>query len=318
MKRYLMVLVLLAGILAGCGVLGQRGQPSDAEMATQVAKILTEMPTFTQPAIELPTATLPPPTPVPTETPVPEQPTATPLPPEPTATSPAYPPPSTEAPTATPTANPTTQPTPTYAFTPPSTDPVLKLGAATWTDTMDSDRNWPTGADQYTAVEFGNGVMRLKGLTTTDGWRMTWPKVTDFYLEVTFQTGDCKGSDRYGVFVRVPVVSTPDRGYLYGFTCDGKYAFRRWDSSVGPKGEMVALVNWKANPAINAGPNQVNRLGLMAIGDRFALYANGVLLTEVRDNRFAEGYFGVFVGARETENYTVAVDQVRYWENPRP
>lgn len=319
MRTRIIGMLILTVLLGGCGLLGQRATPSDAEMATQVAQILTAMPTPTAPPLE-PTPTQPLPTVVLTEEPTvaPPAETPTPLPIEPTATPPAYPPPETVVPTATATVTVTTQPTPTFAFTPPATDPVLKLGNATWTDNMDNDRNWPTGADQYTSVEFRDGVMRLTGLTTTDGWRMTWPKVADFYLEATFRTGECKGSDRYGLFFRVPILNTPDRGYLFGLACDGKYALRRWDASVGTRGEMITLVNWKASDAINAGPNQVNRLGVMAIRDRYALYVNGVLLTEVRDDRFLEGYFGVFVGARETENFTIQVDQIRYWENPRP
>ncbi len=56
----------------------------------------------------------------------------------------------------------------------------------------------------------------------------------------------------------------------------------------------------------------------MAIGDRLIVYVNGELVGEARDNTFGKGYFGVFVGARDTEKFTIKVDQVRYWENPTP
>jgi len=112
------------------------------------------------------------------------------------------------------------------------------------------------------------------------------------------------------------VLNSPNRGYIFGFTCDGQYSLRRWNASVGTNGEMLRLVDWKTSPAINTGQSQTNRMGLMAIGDRLILYANGQLLTEVRDSSFATGYFGVFIGARETDNFTVRIDQIRLWEDP--
>jgi hypothetical protein len=54
----------------------------------------------------------------------------------------------------------------------------------------------------------------------------------------------------------------------------------------------------------------------MAVGDKLVLYANGVLLKEVKDGTFTEGSFGIFVGARETTNFTISVDEISYWKNP--
>jgi hypothetical protein len=81
---------------------------------------------------------------------------------------------------------------------------------------------------------------------------------------------------------------------------------------------MVNLINWTSNAAVKAGENQTNRLGFMAVGDRLIVYVNGQLMGEVNDNTFHQGYFGVFVGARETDDFTIRVDQVRYWEDPTP
>lgn len=302
-------------VLTGCGGLFQpMPTPDEDTIATQVAAILTTMPTATGEAGGQPTQPLP--TIPPTETPL--MPTETTQPTEliPSPTQPVEQP--TFTPTETSLPSPTPQPTATIAFTPSPNDPVARFGPASWTDNMDRDTNWPTGSDKFTEISFSDGVMFLTGLTTTDGWRLTWPELTNFYLEMTFQTGDCAANDRYGMIVRVPESHNPDRGYLVGLTCDGKVSLRRWDATAGAKGEMINLIPWTAKSVVKVGPNQTNRLGLMAIGDRLIVYVNGELVGEARDNTFTKGYFGVFVGARDTEKFTIKVDQVRYWENPTP
>lgn len=312
MKR-IYPLLLIAILLAGCGIIGKQvPTPDDAMIATQVAQILTTNPTApggveaVSSTPELPTIQ---PMLAPTET-------ASEAPPADTATSQPATATVTVAPTTAPTA--TLQPTATIAFTPPPGDPVAKLGNPTWVDDMNNGDNWPLGVDKYTSIDFSGGTMKLEGLTTTDGWRLTTPLMSNFYLEATFLTTSCTGTDRYGVFVRVPDSTNPDRGYLLGFTCDGQYSLRRWNAEIGAKGEMIFLINWTKSDAIKSGPNQTNRMGLMAVGNRLIVYANGQMLKEADDSTFQQGYFGVFVGARETTDFTVQVDQARYWDNPTP
>lgn len=306
MKQFLAI-VLISIMLSGCGLINQPEEISeDQKMATRVIEILTSMPTITAPSgggaatqalpTVFPSATV--------ETPA----IATIVP-----TVEVIVPTATLA-QATATSTPTLQPT--VSYTPPASDPTTKLGGADWSDSMDNSNYWPTGADQYTDINFSNGFMLLTGLSSTDGWRMSYPELGNFYIETVFQVNDCSGSDRYGLFARVPVLNSPDRGYLFGFTCDGKYSLRRWNSSVGAKGEMVHLIDWKSSSAINTGSDQTNRMGLMAVGDRLILYANGQNIGEAKDAAFDNGYFGVFVGARETEDFTIRVDQIRVWENP--
>jgi hypothetical protein len=317
MKR-IYALVIIAMLLTACGV---KITPtiSDAEMATKVAQILTSMPTATggvpkgltpaAPTGQVPSvaATKSLPTIAPTQA----QPTAAPttaatLPPVATATVPAptatkVPPTATLAVTKAPTA------------TPVPGDPRTTLGQPTWSDTMGTSDNWPTGADAagFTQIDFQNGAMLLTALKPSDGWRMsTADALTDFYIELTVNSASCTGKDRYGVIFRVPAVSNPDQGYLVDFTCDGKYGLRKWD---GPDNTMEALTLWKTNAAIKAGPNQTNRLGVMVVGSKITIYANGVKLTEVTDTGYKSGFFGVSAAAIDSSKYTVNIDRVDYW-----
>lgn len=226
----------------------------------------------------------------------------------------------TSAPAGTATA--TLQPAgPT--FTPVPGDPRSRLGNPTSTDPMDNATAWvwPTGVDKYSETSFGGGYQTITALTNTDGWRMANPTGQPFgniYLEATFRTTTCSGSDHYGLITRVPVVTQPTQGYLFEFTCDGKFTVRRWDGEVSPKGVMTRLVDWKADPAIATGPNQVNRMGVMMVGSRLMLYANGKLLADVQDSLFPTGNFGVLLGSQTKLNFQIQVDSMSYWLNPKP
>lgn len=314
LKTVLFIMIL--SVLSACTLpLTQATPPavSDEEMATRVAKILTEMP---QPTQGLPTAELPPldtPEPDPTLTEeVVEKATeaATTQPDQPTVT---------QQPTATSDVVPTVVVTTIPAFTPPADDPRTKLGSPSWTDDMDEDTYWPTGEDKYTVIDFKDGQLRLTGLTTTDGWRLAaTEQLANFYLEAAISSGTCAGTDRYGLMYRVPVAREANKGYLLGVSCDGKYSLREWDATLGSKGTMTTHINWTASDAIQAGSNKMNKVGIMAVGDRMIIYINGVMINEVKDSTFEQGSFGLFVGARETTNFTISVDEVNYWKNPTP
>ncbi len=180
---------------------------------------------------------------------------------------------------------------------------------------MASGNNWPTGADPagYTQISFQNSFMELTSLQAVDGWRLTFDSLKNAYVEMTVNSGACLPKDRYGLVLRVPSTANANRGYLVGFTCDGKYSIRKWD---GVANTMDNLVAWKTNAAISAGANKTNRLGVMLQGGKIGLYANGVLLGEAQDSTWSEGHFGVYAGAHESGKYTLRVDEISYWNLP--
>ncbi|MCU0487154.1 MAG: hypothetical protein MUC85_13705, partial [Anaerolineales bacterium] len=133
------------------------------------------------------------------------------------------------------------------------------------------------------------------------------PELEHFYLQATFITGDtCGDEDRYGVLVRAP---GPDQGYVYGFSCSGRYRIYAWDGET-----YRPIQEWRTSSAINAGANQTNILGIWMVDHTIRLYANGQLLGEYSDEEFDSGQFGLFIGSPETDNFTVYVDEVSTWE----
>ena len=217
-----------------------------------------------------------------------------------------------EAPTEEPTLEPTEEPTtePTIA----SSDPGVYLGIADWKDPMDAPKNWPVSSDDYSAAYFENGYYRMTSFASEDGWRLaSTESIQDGYVEVTFTPETCSGDDHYGIIFRVPVVQEANRGYLFAVTCDGRYSLREWDATLGEHGTMVYLIRWAASGAINTSAGSQNVLGVMTDGSLISLYINGELVDEIEDDTLAGGHFGALVGWEQTENFTVRLEEAKYW-----
>ncbi len=63
------------------------------------------------------------------------------------------------------------------------------------------------------------------------------------------------------------------------------------------------------------GPNQTNRVGVMANGENIKLFINGKMVHEIADATFAQGYFGLFINSEKTPNLTAKINQVDYWSS---
>ncbi|HSV86959.1 MAG TPA: hypothetical protein VLH85_10315 [Levilinea sp.] len=349
MKRNAIIISLMLAmvLLAGCFP-APDVTTADADMATRVAAILTEMPTgegatppeepvaatpeeveVTQAPTDTPEATpteeilpptetpLPSPTAVPTETPMPD---ATTMPAIPlfTATQPAA---ANPTPTPPATLTPGVVPPVSTPVAPGSTDPRNRLGAPSSTDPMNNATtwNWPSGVNPFTSIDFRDGAMRLTGLTEDAGWRLPLlPSTTNLYIEMTAYSPSCSGRDNFGIIFRVPVMREADRGYLFSVSCDGRYNLWMWDGKEGLEGKATTLIGWKTSAVIQSGSNATNRIGVMTYDDRLILYINGVKVDEIKDKTYVAGNFGVFVNPDSTENYTIVIDEMNYWTNPTP
>jgi hypothetical protein len=185
---------------------------------------------------------------------------------------------------------------------------------------MDKPAYWPVGSDDFTAASFENGTMKFVALQDLPGWRIaSTNELGKAYIEASVKMGAaCSETDSYGILFRVPKNSGYNRGYFFGVTCDGRYNLRMWDGLSGENGKSITLKYFTANAAINKGKNQVNRLGVMTVGDRLLLFVNGEKVDEIVDDTYDLGFFGVFVNSDRTKDLTVYVDQVRYWLDAEP
>lgn len=279
--------------LAGCN-LPQTSTPDTNSVATIVAAALTA----TQNA--LPPTQLPPTQP-PTAT---SQPSPS-LSPQPSSTS-------TLEPTNTSTPIPTTTLTSTATLN--LSDPKASLGKPTWEDLFSDGKKWGLQGEVYddgnTRIEIKNEALLFTSLRGQywHGWRVTYPKPQNFYLEASVHNINCSDGDYYGLLFR----STEQfEGYWYGVSCQGKFNLR-----TGGIGGWKEPVTAQSSSAILTGPDKTNRLGVMVKDARISLYVNGKLVKELTDTAFPDaGTFGLFI-AGLNKNFAFETLEMAYWELP--
>jgi len=219
----------------------------------------------------------------------------------------------TITPSLEPTSTPTEQPSPTPTATPPAGDPAIALGEPGFFDTFSSVSSFGLSnpyEDEAVLISVENGAMVFKSKRINNGirWRLTSRNPQDLYLEGRFNVTRCSGADQYGLIVRAPSYSD-GIGYYFGMTCSGQYYLLRWD-----KEGQNTVVSLTSDDSIFSGSGQINRLGIVADGDTIRLYANGELLKELTDKGLADkGYIGAFVSAREDQNFTVQLEELKLW-----
>jgi hypothetical protein len=190
-------------------------------------------------------------------------------------------------------------------------DITLTLGNPGFVDNMDTDTNWFLYDDSHSRFWIEGGFMKLMAYKADyyEAWAISWPDLQNFYLEFTYITQEkCGNNDRYGMIARAPKAT---EGYIIAFTCDGRYSLRIWDGD-----KYTVLIDWTYGQHIKPGANQTNRMGLRAQEKKLAIYANGLLLEEIKNPTYSHGKFGPMVGAGTTSNFTVWLDKVVYWVLP--
>ncbi len=75
----------------------------------------------------------------------------------------------------------------------------------------------------------------------------------------------------------------------------------------GDPGRCESIANYFDNPQFVS----FNREHKVYTG-----YINGEKVGEVSDNAYSAGYFGIYLNRDKTENMTIYVDDVKYWDNP--
>lgn len=289
MKQSLSILILLALILTGCN-LPQEPTVNPTSISTIVSGALTASATFAPPPVK---TTEPPPTQTkPESTFTPTKPVST-LTPTLTASS-------TSTATLTPTKD--------------TSDPKTSLGKPTWEDKFHDGGYWGLVGDVYddgsTRVEIKNDALYFLSIKGQGwhGWRATYPKPKNFYLEATVHNINCGNGDYYGILFR----ATNDfNGYWFGVSCQGKFNLR--SGGINAWKEPVPA---ESNSAILSGANRTNRLGVMVKDNQISLYINGKLVKDLSDNAYPNaGTFGMFI-VGWNPNFAFETEEMAYWELP--
>jgi hypothetical protein len=222
--------------------------------------------------------------------------------------------PPTNTPLPTSTANPTATNTPLPTPTSPAGDPAAVLGSPDWTHHFNQEYPWHTYTSSTDETEITGGKYYFRFFETISWpiWAFASKEIEDFYLEITVQMPSaCAGKDSGGLVFGSPAGAN-NEAYIYRVSCDGNYRLTSFDGS-----NTNVLVNWKTDPAILVGPDQINRLGVMVQGDHITLYINGAKVAETDDSLYtSKGRFGVTASAPETSDLVITFDDAAYWLLP--
>jgi len=188
-------------------------------------------------------------------------------------------------------------------------NPAILLGNPDGMDTFDNDNNWSLFDAKCFKSEITGGkfVMTSKGIEGQACWEVSWPKVQDFYTEVTIEIpASCDLKDRFGLFFRAP---DNNRGYLYGISCEGEYSMTMWDGY-----GTTVIIEPDTDPVIATGKGLSNRIGVLASTDNYYIYVNGQYIAQGQDSSFiGDGKIGFFVRAASNQGFTVHFDDLAIW-----
>jgi len=121
---------------------------------------------------------------------------------------------------------------------------------------------------------------------------------SDVIIEVDVQNVGTTDDNSFGVYCR----ANGDSYYYMEATSDGYYKIARFVED-----EYSELVPWTVTTAIRAG-RTVNHLRVECVTNTLLFYANGTLLSQVRDNTFSAGYIGLMAGSFDTPGVDVLFD----------
>jgi len=148
----------------------------------------------------------------------------------------------------------TATPTPPTVPTRRPGDPAQRLGDPDWTDGFDIGENWSEYTTSHSQAQVRDGQFFFTVFNPASGpaWTVSWPSLSNFYLEVLVKTPPvCGGKDRFGLVFRSP---DPSQGYRFEISCDGQYSALVFDEDVSQ-----LIVAWASSSHLLAGPNQINR-----------------------------------------------------------
>jgi hypothetical protein len=170
-------------------------------------------------------------------------------------------------------------------------------------DFSDNRNNWgvvETEDTNYMAPADGEYCIRIKAADTT-AWEWYEPFRTDEFIAQLqcYVDGDEDASCGLGY--------GPDGDNLYWFevsAADQHYALFLLENDEW----QDTPIDWTASTAINpAGPNW---LSLQRVGGAVSLFINGVLVGEVRSDRFPEGRVGLGGATYDDANATICMDNL--------
>ena len=210
--------------------------------------------------------------------------------------------------TATNTPEPTATTAPTATQAPLAGDPVAQLGEPDFLEDFSAAGEWPYEDDWFLITVSGGQLHAYsKGTPYWSSWYTTYPEVQDAYFETTITRPNCNGEDRFGLVIRW---DESQEFYYMGVTCDGTWGFSFYTKD----NQIINILDYETSDAFKPA-SEPNRIGIMAKGNQFDFYINGVKVGSATDDRLPDaGTFGFLSMSAGTVNLKTSVDVLEYWE----
>lgn len=172
-------------------------------------------------------------------------------------------------------------------------------------DFSDPNSGWEIGEYDTGRVGYEGGSYAVSA-TRED--LMMWGLANDVFQDLDIQVEATQvqappnNNNAYGVMCRVREGGT---GYLLRISGDGFFSITLAEQA----DSFQPLVDWQPSDAIRQG-NSTNLIGAICEGDYFALYVNGELLAEARDDSFPSGDIALTTTSFETGASKVLFDNI--------
>jgi hypothetical protein len=195
---------------------------------------------------------------------------------------------------------------------------TLSLGDPTWNSDFEKETwRWSLGLANTTKVTFelkDNKLLMSTLQKPVTRWMIgSHTHAYSQFVQADFTTGaTCAGKDGYGMALRAEDLGggVYNRAYVFQFSCDGQYRIYAMDGS-----EKVEIAPFTVSAHIKSGPSQLNRMGVLILGGKIALFANGEKVFEVNNQVAGDqtGIYGLMITTNETDKLQVTVDDFKLW-----
>jgi hypothetical protein len=166
---------------------------------------------------------------------------------------------------------------------------------------FDTDEGWLLSSDADGAASLSGGslVIAVSRPGASRYVQVPTPPAADFLFETTIRTDLCDAGDEVGLLFRT---GPKEEHYRCTLSCSG---VARMTRVLGTSAAILAGPTG-ASSAIPGSPAE-NRLAVLASGQTFTFFVNGVEVLQSRDSHLTSGGFAVFVRSASQGQTTAAI-----------
>ena len=175
--------------------------------------------------------------------------------------------------------------------------------------TQNDSNDWNIYSGNGGACAFTGGALHTTGIGGFCNARSTNFANFAYQADMMILKGT-SSSSAGGLMFRLD--SSTLKFYIFGIGADGSYSLALLQIASGSKSTFKNLTSGFSS-AIHTGLHQQNRLGVLARGSNFYLYANNQFITRFNDSSSAAGSVGVF-GLDNNGDLDIAFVNAEVWQ----